>query len=198
MPCKILFSSRKEVELRERLSGRPQISLDGSHKVEMDIVSYVKAKVKQLRTSDVCLRARIESILAAKTDGENSVPCNCHWSLMFHQACFYGFTLSSRNFGIAIVMLSLKRTRQSSPGVLEKRMISPESCVARILKCSRYGRILDRIMNNNYTRDVAIRILEWMACSFRTLKDYEILDGIAFRPQCTTLSRRTKIDKASL
>lgn len=53
-------------------------------------------------------------------------------------------------------------------------------------------------MNGKYTRNMAIRILEWMACSFRTLKTYEILDGIAIRPECTTLSRRTKLDKAVL
>ena len=74
MSSKILLSSRKEVELRERLSGKPQISLDGSHKVELDIISYVKDKVTELRTSDEGLRAKIETILAAKADGEKSVP----------------------------------------------------------------------------------------------------------------------------
>jgi hypothetical protein len=32
-----------------------------------------------------------------------------------------------------------------------------------------------------------------MACSYRTLKTYEILDGIVFRPGCTTLNERTKM-----
>jgi hypothetical protein len=45
---------------------------------------------------------------------------------------------------------------------------------------------------------MAIKILEWMACSFRTLKGYEILDGIAFRPGVTSLNSKTKIDKAVL
>lgn len=40
--------------------------------------------------------------------------------------------------------------------------------------------------------EIAIRILEWMACSCRLLKVYEILDGIVFIPNCTTLNEGTK------
>lgn len=47
----------------------------------------------------------------------------------------------------------------------------------------------------DYPRSLAIRILEWMACSYRTLKTYEVLDGIALFPGCTTLDKRTKMNK---
>jgi hypothetical protein len=52
-------------------------------------------------------------------------------------------------------------------------------------------------MKGNGT-SIAIRILEWMACSYRLLKGYEILDGIAFRPGCTSLNSRTKINREVL
>lgn len=48
---------------------------------------------------------------------------------------------------------------------------------------------------SDHGRAIAIRILEWMACSKRTLKVYEILDGIALFPGCTTLTARTKMRK---
>ena len=65
----------------------------------------------------------------------------------------------------------------------------------------RYGRILDRIMDPNNPRNaryMAIRILGWMACSYRTLKSYELLDGIAFDSANTTLTPKTKIHKEVL
>jgi len=37
-----------------------------------------------------------------------------------------------------------------------------------------------------------------MACSRRPLRGYEILDGIAFRPGCTTLNSRTKVHREVL
>jgi hypothetical protein len=58
-----------------------------------------------------------------------------------------------------------------------------------------YGRILERIMKGS---SVAIRILEWIACSYRPLRAYEILDGIAFKPGCTSLNSRTKVHRGVL
>lgn len=52
--------------------------------------------------------------------------------------------------------------------------------------------------SSDYVHSVAIRILEWMACSTRTLKIYELLDGISLSPGCTTLDRRTKMNKEVL
>ena len=46
-----------------------------------------------------------------------------------------------------------------------------------------------------HSRDKAIRILEWMACSCRTLKIWEIQDGIVFKPGSTTLNEMTKLAK---
>jgi hypothetical protein len=51
---------------------------------------------------------------------------------------------------------------------------------------------------SNYARDMAIRILEWMACSCRILKSYELLDGIAFDASHTILTPKTKLRKEIL
>lgn len=42
----------------------------------------------------------------------------------------------------------------------------------------------------------AIRMLQWMACSFRTLKLYELQDGIVIHPGNLVLNEDTKIDNA--
>ena len=42
---------------------------------------------------------------------------------------------------------------------------------------------------------MAIRILGWMACSYRILKSYELLDGITFDASNTTLTPKTKVRK---
>ena len=57
--------------------------------------------------------------------------------------------------------------------------------------------------NNANAQFLAIRILEWMACSFRVLKTHEVLDGITFRsasqigtnfrPACLVLDSRTQV-----
>lgn len=39
----------------------------------------------------------------------------------------------------------------------------------------------------------ALKILEWLACSFRPLKVYEIQDGITFGPENTFLTDETKL-----
>lgn len=44
-------------------------------------------------------------------------------------------------------------------------------------------------------KDTAIRILGWMACSFRVLKCYELLDGIVLDARNDTLNTRTKVGK---
>jgi hypothetical protein len=60
--------------------------------------------------------------------------------------------------------------------------------------------------NSSNAISIAIRILEWMCCSYRLLKNYEILDGILFRagehsnsttnrPGCTILDNSTKLQK---
>jgi len=68
--CKIIFSSRKEAYLTEKLAAKSQISLDGHVKVESDIRLFVKYKMRQLRTSDASLLDMIESLLVDKANGK--------------------------------------------------------------------------------------------------------------------------------
>jgi hypothetical protein len=42
-------------------------------------------------------------------------------------------------------------------------------------------------------REKAIRILEWIACSFRILKEHEIRDGILFHSSDMVLTEQTKL-----
>jgi len=55
----------------------------------------------------------------------------------------------------------------------------------------RYGRILDDIDARSSTK--AIRILQWIASSFRLLKTHEIQDGIVLQQQGMTLNEQTKL-----
>jgi hypothetical protein len=52
--------------------------------------------------------------------------------------------------------------------------------------------------NSEYAKCMAIKILEWLACSHRVLKIYEVLDGIAFQPGSTTLDNRTQLRREVL
>lgn len=72
IPCKILFSSRKEVHISDRLSGRQQISLDNRDEVDTDIRLYVKHKIRKIPTSDTDLLDKIESILVENSNGMSS------------------------------------------------------------------------------------------------------------------------------
>ncbi|KAJ8067481.1 hypothetical protein OCU04_004825 [Sclerotinia nivalis] len=57
-----------------------------------------------------------------------------------------------------------------------------------------YGRILQRINNSNdFSRRTSVRILKWMACSYRKLKPFELQDGLAFYPGNTVLDDSTKL-----
>jgi hypothetical protein len=65
---------------------------------------------------------------------------------------------------------------------------------------SSYGRILDRIQltYSEYSRHKAVRILEWMACSYRPLKIHEVQDGILFEPGVVFLNEATKLKRSVL
>ncbi|CAG8952745.1 hypothetical protein HYFRA_00008989 [Hymenoscyphus fraxineus] len=67
--CKILFSSRKEVHIREKLSKQPRVSLDGRPEVDQDIRTFIKHKLAKLCTSDQDLLDRIEAILVGRANG---------------------------------------------------------------------------------------------------------------------------------
>lgn len=62
---------------------------------------------------------------------------------------------------------------------------------------SSYRRILDRIKceYSEYSSQKAITILQWMACSFRPLKAFEIRDGLVFAAPDSSLNEETKPNK---
>ncbi|KAH6714004.1 hypothetical protein BKA61DRAFT_428897, partial [Leptodontidium sp. MPI-SDFR-AT-0119] len=166
--CKIIISSRRDVKIAEKLSGKTQIRLDELQEVESDIRLYVKYKVSSIKTTDPDLRTKIESILVEKANG------------MF--------------LWVQLVVDELRGC--GSDWELEDRAKS----LPRGLKRA-YGRIIDRITDeshSNYPRSLAIRILEWIACSYRPLKTFELLDGIVFKVGCTELNNRTKMRKSVL
>jgi hypothetical protein len=47
--------------------------------------------------------------------------------------------------------------------------------------------------NSRNARDMAIRILGWMACSYRVLKRHELLDGIVLDVSNTSLNKYTRV-----
>lgn len=65
---------------------------------------------------------------------------------------------------------------------------------------SRYRRILNRIQSeySKYSSEKAILILQWMACSFRPLKSFEIRDGLVFAAPDSLLNDETKPNKSLL
>ncbi|TGO32628.1 hypothetical protein BHYA_0301g00120 [Botrytis hyacinthi] len=168
LQCKVLFSSRKEAHIRQKLLKQPYIALDSRQEVNQDIQSYLKYKVSKLDTSDQELLKRIEITLMEKANG------------MF--------------LWVRLVLDELKFCY--SDEALERAVMG----LPKGLKAA-YGRILDRIMDPNNpetARFMAIRILEWMACSYRVLKNYEILDGVALDRSNRTLTSRTRIGKRAL
>lgn len=68
--CKVIFSSRKEVHLVEKLSRKAQVCLDNHEEVKLDIQLYVKSSVGTLRASDDMTLSKIEVILVDKADGK--------------------------------------------------------------------------------------------------------------------------------
>lgn len=75
--CKILFSSRREVHLADKLADKPQIVLDGRKEVNLDIRLYVKNKIRKLDNSNPDLRIKIENILVEKANGQYFCPFLC-------------------------------------------------------------------------------------------------------------------------
>lgn len=88
--CKVLFSSRKEVHIQEKLA-KNQISLDGRKEVDLDIRSLIKYKITKLPTSNQDVLDRIESTLVEKANGNKSWCLISTITLTFVQACFCGF-----------------------------------------------------------------------------------------------------------
>jgi hypothetical protein len=53
-------------------------------------------------------------------------------------------------------------------------------------------------MDEQSSAAYAIRILQWMACYYRPLRIYEVLDGISLRPGCTMLNHKTRMRREVL
>jgi hypothetical protein len=66
--------------------------------------------------------------------------------------------------------------------------------LTNLTRC-RYGRILNRIKEDLDERssNTVMLILQWVACSFRIPKAYEIRDGIVFHTRGQALDEHTKI-----
>ncbi|KAK0110163.1 hypothetical protein ONS95_002814 [Cadophora gregata] len=162
--CKILFSSRKEVGLAKQLAKKTSIVLDGREEVKLDIESFVRYKMEQVKTSNTMLRQEIESDLIRNADG---MFLWVHLVVEGLKGCYSDWDLE-------------RNTR----------------CLPKGLEAA-YERILDRIQLDPAAA-IAINILEWMACSHRPLRIYELLDGISFRPDHPTFDSRPKMDIAVL
>jgi hypothetical protein len=121
--CKILFSSRKEVLIRERLCEKPQILLDGREEVDLDIRSYVKYKMMQLRTSDGGLLDRIESILVEKANGEAMPLCES-FEAYIEAGMFLWVRLVIEELGYCYSDAALEERALSLPKGLKEAQVS--------------------------------------------------------------------------
>ncbi|KAH7355340.1 hypothetical protein BKA65DRAFT_395437 [Rhexocercosporidium sp. MPI-PUGE-AT-0058] len=167
--CKVLISSRKEVQIQSRLAKRPHIQLDGRMEVHLDIRSYVRHKMRGLHSSDPLLLKRLESGLVEKSNGKMFLWVHVVMDELTH--CYSDAELAS--------------TLEELPKGLTQA----------------YRPILARISDISVpttTRSSAMLILEWMSCCFRQFKTHEVLSGLVFRPNCTVLSKRTKLNSAVL
>lgn len=63
-----------------------------------------------------------------------------------------------------------------------------------------YRRILDRIKSeySEYSSRKAMTILQWMACSFRPLKVFELQNGLVFEAADSVLNDGTKPSRSLL
>lgn len=68
--CKVLFSSRREVHIRDKLAKYPEISLDDRQDVDKDIRAFLKYKISKIKAAGPELLEKIESILAKKANGD--------------------------------------------------------------------------------------------------------------------------------
>jgi hypothetical protein len=77
--CKILFSSRRETDIKTELDKKPTISLDENDKVELDIQRYIAYKIQLLQSR---FKGKLESdlfndialSLVEKADGSFPIP----------------------------------------------------------------------------------------------------------------------------
>jgi len=89
----------------------------------------------------------------------------------------------------------LKDAVEKLPKGLDKAHVFKSIHSVQTTNNDRYGHILRYMTNelNEASSRRAIQILEWIACSFRTMKRYEIQDGILFHTRDMKLSDQTKL-----
>ncbi|KAH8650674.1 hypothetical protein BGZ60DRAFT_462571, partial [Tricladium varicosporioides] len=164
--CKFLISSRDNGFIARKLSKVPTISLNEERKnTEVDIALFVKHRIIDL---------------SEKFGPEVISPIE---EILVKKA--EGTFLRVQ---LVITMLEDQYSVQELEDAAEKL---PEGLDAA------YGRILQRIATklSIQSRDKATRILEWIACSCRPLKLYELQDGVAIHVGNTVIRERTKLSQ---
>lgn len=87
---KVLFSSRKEIQIYQRLSTQPKILLDKCQEVDLDIQDFIEYSMAKLRTSDQNLQSKIKQILIKKANGDYLQPSCIDSILILNKGCFCG------------------------------------------------------------------------------------------------------------
>jgi hypothetical protein len=194
--CKILFSNREGTQINKSLTGKPTISLRDQADVDRDIEIYIHANLEHLRGGPLDnnnLIDWIEHTMVEKAKGKFNT------SHLPITNCNLGMFLWVR-----LVMLGLDdcgserdliTTVNNLPDGLDKASVYPVHVYNTQLTQIRYGRILDRMMDGLTEQNSAkaLKILEWLACSFRIMKAHEIRDGIQFHTKGLELNDRTKV-----
>jgi len=197
---RILFSSREGIQIDRAMRGRPTISLKDEYTdVEKDIERYVHGNLEELEVLfPAGLIRNIQNRMVSKAKGQSHRRSIVISSLFRRHvpvgtACYAGAQRMSQ------------RARTGRGGRQAAGWFGPSvsMLISRILSrliLYSYGRILDRVMNvlSRQASEKAIRTLEWIACSFRTMKEYEIQDGIVFHGAETMLDENTKLTSGFL
>ena len=90
---------------------------------------------------------------------------------------------------------ALVATVDNLPKGLDKAFVEPLDTGDVPLIERRYDRILQRVMDGltEQSSEKALRILKWLACSFRIMKTHEVRDGIQFHTRGMELNDMTKV-----
>ncbi|KAH7343012.1 hypothetical protein BKA65DRAFT_587311 [Rhexocercosporidium sp. MPI-PUGE-AT-0058] len=169
--CKIFLSSRVETFISKAMRKKPIISLTEKRektKVDEDIRDYVRHSLMPLRDN-------FPGTLV--DDVERTVVRKA-------QGMFLWVRLVISELSDRESAYELRKAAHNLPQGLHEA----------------YRRILDRIQSDysTYSSEKAILILQWMACSFRPLKTFEIQDGLVFATSDCVLNDDTKSNKSLL
>lgn len=162
--CRVLFSNREGKHIDRVLGSKPTISLKDQHaEVSKDIEVYVHYELEELRS-------RFGEPLINKVQ-----------RVIVEQA--KGMFLWTR-----LVLKSLEDCGSRNE-LMDAINTLPDGLDAA------YGRILERVMKDKKeeTAKKAVRILEWIACSFRVMKVHEIQDGIVLFTKDLELNEGNKL-----